>query len=303
MGNVVIRFGKIFTVISIFLFGCVTVWAAEIPVLSSQLVGGEFKYTVQPGDTLTAIGARFGMDPVALGEKNGIGYRDTLKYGKVLRVDNRHIVPMEIKQGVLINLPQRMLYLFQQGKLAAHYPVGVGLASLPTPTGGYKIASRVENPVWYVPKDIQDELRAEGKSVMTQISPGPDNPLGRHWIGLDMPGYGIHGTIAPSSVYHFLSHGCVRLHPDDIAELFPRLKTGEAVQIIYEPVMMAAFEGRLFLEVHPDAYMKEAINPTGTAKKIARAHQLEKRVDWKRVAEVVRYNRGIVADVTQAEIQ
>ena len=71
---------------------------------------------------------------------------------------------------------------------------------------------------WIVPESIQEEMRREGKDVLTRVPPGPDNPLGRHWIGLSIGGIGIHGTIAPSSVYHFRSHGCIRLHPDDVEE-------------------------------------------------------------------------------------
>jgi L,D-transpeptidase ErfK/SrfK len=100
--------------------------AQERPQLADTLVGGEFLYTVQLGDTLTSIGARFGVAAGVLARENGLQPSIRLKIGQELRVYNRHIVPPVLEDGILINLPQRLLFYVAQAKLMAHYPVGLG---------------------------------------------------------------------------------------------------------------------------------------------------------------------------------
>lgn len=100
-------------------------------------------------------------------------------------------------------------------------------------------------------------MRREGKRVLTTVPPGPDNPLGKHWLRLSFGSVGLHGTNAPSSIYRVTTHGCMRVHPDDIADLFAHTSLGDAGRIIYEPVLASVEpDGRVFLEVHPDAYRR-----------------------------------------------
>jgi L,D-transpeptidase ErfK/SrfK len=76
-------------------------------------------------------------------------------------------------------------------------------------------------------------------------------------MGLSIPGYGIHGTNAPPSVYQYQSHGCIRLQPENVAKLFPQIKIGEPGKIIYAPVLLALLDdGRIYLEVDRDIYNK-----------------------------------------------
>ncbi len=149
------------------------------PLLSDQMVGREFSYTVQPGDSLTAIGARFGVGSNVLASRNSLAPNARLKVAQELNIDNRHIVPQAIDDGIVINLPQRMLFFFKEGQALRAYPVGLGKQDWPTPSGRFKIAVKEENPVWDVPKSIQEEMRREGKDVQTCVPPGPDNPLGQ----------------------------------------------------------------------------------------------------------------------------
>ena len=100
-----------------------------------------------------------------------------------------------------------------------------------------------------MPESIQEEMRQAGKEVLNRVPPGPDNPLGKYWIGLSLGSIGIHGTIAPSSVYHFQSHGCVRLHPDDIESLYTESAVGKRGRFVYFPVLVAYVQERLYLEV------------------------------------------------------
>lgn len=273
-----------------------SVMADDLPPISHSVAGGDSEYTVQSGDFLIAIGARFGVAAKMLAQQNAIPLEALIHPGKRLRIHNPHIVPDMLDDGILINIPQRMLFHFSQGNLTAAYPVGLGKATWPTPQGEFKIVTREINKAWKVPKSIQEEMRRENKIVREEVPPGPDNPLGTHWLGLSLWGYGIHGTIAPSSVYHFQSHGCIRLHPDDVAELFDRVKVGTAGRIVYRPVLLAVIEDRILLEVHRDIYNK-GIDPAQAVRELAEAHGLSQGIDWPAADAVIAAQDGLAQEV------
>ena len=266
------------------------------PSLRAQIVGREFDYAVEKGDSLSAIGAKYGVGVKALAAQNGITNAAKLRPGQVLRVDNRHIVPGVLRDGILINLPQRLLFLFEDGRLVAWYPVAVGQPNWQTPTGSYKIITRETDPVWDVPVSIQREMRQKGERVRKKVPPGPDNPLGEYWMGLSATCCGIHSTNAPSSVYQFKTHGCVRMSPDDAEDLFHRVEVGIPVEIIYDPVLMARNpDGTTFMEVHPDIYRRG--NHVERATQIAESHGLPSgggSPDWE---ETLRDEEGIATIV------
>ena len=265
--------------------------------LSDILAGAELTYIVRVGDTLLAIGARYGVQAAILTRDNGLDPNSRLQSGQVLRIDNRHIVPKQLEDGILINLPQRMLFLLQGGSPIVYYPVGLGRPDWPTPAGEFTILVKEENPVWDVPISIQEEMRREGKVVKTKVPPGPENPLGRYWLGLSIPGIGIHGTIAPTSVYQFRSHGCIRLHPDDIAALFPLISDEQDGEIVYAPVLLARLDdGRIFLEVHRDIY-KQGGDPLKRVQSLAADARIDGEIDWQRVQEVVQRKEGVAREV------
>ena len=272
--------------------------AQDLPPLSHRVTGGDSEYTVQRGDSLTAIGARFGLAPKLLAQQNGLSLNKArIHPGQHLLVHNPHIVPVSLDDGILVNLPQGMLFNFSQGTLVSAYPVGLGKPSWPTPQGDFRIVNRQANKPWLVPKSIQEEMRREGKVVQEEVPPGPDNPLGKHWLGLSLWGYGIHGTIATASVYHFQSHGCIRLHPDDIAELFDQVRVGTPGRLIYQPVLLAVIEdGRILLEVHRDIY-KKGIDPAQTVRDLAEANGLSQAIDWPKVDAVIAAQDGLAREV------
>jgi L,D-transpeptidase ErfK/SrfK len=276
--------------------------AASQPIetpLSEQLVGGSFSYVVQKGDSLTSIGARFGVGVNALAASNAISVNSILREGRTLLIDNRHIVPDAVRDGFLINIPQRMLFFFKQDQPARGYPVSLGRPDWPTPTGAFAVVVKEENPVWDVPKSIQEEMRREGKVVEEHMPPCPENPLGKHWLGLSIPGYGIHGTIAPASIYQFQTHGCIRLNGDDIEAIFPDVREGTAGRLIYQRLMVAQIGGRIFLEVHRDVYRKQP-DAWAMLDSVVKAHNLATLLDWQIVKGIITRQDGLVHDVTKA---
>jgi L,D-transpeptidase ErfK/SrfK len=267
-------------------------------ILTSQIIGSEFTYTVQPGESLTSLSARFGVSVELIAEGNGMTPEARLKKGEVLKIDNRHIVPDLAEARIVVNVPQHMLFWITAGDGIRAFPVAAGRRSAKTPIGEFAVAALETDPTWDVPRSIQEEMRREGKSVVTQVPPGPQNPLGKYWIGLSVPGFGIHGTNVPSSIYGLVTHGCIRLHPDDIAELFPQVEIGIAARIVYEPVLMARIADSVFLEVHTDAYKKLA-DPMAWVMDRARSEGYLSMLDMERVREVLRRREGIPRDVTR----
>ena len=286
-------------VVSLFCFYPANLAAAQEPLVSRhEIVGGQFQYKVQKGDSLTGIGARFGVDAAVLARENRLDPKAWLKINQRLEIDNRHIVPRVLENGILINLPQRMLFYFAEGKLAAHYPIGLGRSNWQTPTGTFTIRTKEEDPIWDVPPSIQEEMRREGKPVLTQVPACSENPLGKHWMGLSIAGYGVHGTIAPTSIYQFQTHGCIRLHPDDVANLFAAAAVGTPGLIIYERLMIARAGDRIFLEAHRDIYGKES-NAMESLENAMRQEGLDGLIDWKEAQVIIARQEGIARELTR----
>jgi L,D-transpeptidase ErfK/SrfK len=267
------------------------------------MVGGTFAHTVARGETWQTLGSRFGIEPALVAALNGrpVGRPPTI--GERLQIDNRHLVPLTPHAGIVINVPQRMLFLKAGGQVVASYPVALGRRSWPTFVGPFTIVAAETDPVWDVPPSIQEELRRAGKKVLTRVGPGPSNPLGKYWLGLSEPNFGIHGTIAPSSIYRFETHGCIRLHPDDIADLWPRVGVGTAGEIIYEPVLLGIMpDGSIVLEAHGDVY-KRGTGDEDTARARAHALGVEAAIDWRQAGAVIAARDGMphVVSVTPRE--
>jgi lipoprotein-anchoring transpeptidase ErfK/SrfK len=125
--------------------------------------------------------------------------------------------PASSTRVALVSIPDRQLAVLENGNVIATFPVAVGAASSPSPTGSFQIVSRVANPTYYHPGAV--------------VPGGKNNPVGTRWLGLSRKGYGIHGTNAPKSIGHAASHGCIRLRNRDMERLFPMLRIGDTVEI------------------------------------------------------------------------
>jgi len=209
-----------------------------------------------------------------------------------------------MQEGIVVNIPDRTLYYFQQGKLVRSLPVALGTATnnekylWQTPTGKFKITGKQEDPTWHVPPSIQAEMEEGGKEVIKSIPPGPDNPLGKYAIKTSIPGILIHSTTKPWSIYSFASHGCIRVYPAQMEEFFKVVKVNTPGEIIYRPVKLAVTEeGRVFLEVHQDVYSKSG-GLAAEARKLVEKNQLSGRIDWSKFDSVVKQKHGIAEDIT-----
>jgi L,D-transpeptidase ErfK/SrfK len=290
-----------YLLLTVFLAWSAAALAEALPGVA--MTGGVYTYRIKAGDTLGKIGARYGVEPDMLLRENGLDPARPLKIGRELRLDNRHIVPAGHADGIIINAPQRMLFRLREGKVDKAYPVGMGRRDWPTDRGDFKITSKQEGKTWFVPLSIQKEMELLGEEVRSEVPPGPDNPLGRYWMGLSLPGLGIHGTIAPESIYHFQSHGCIRLHPDDAAEMFATTNKGDTGSIIYQPVLLyRAPDNKIYLEAHRDIY-RQGIDANGLIKELAATAHVDSYIDWNKVAQVIAAREGVARDVTRAARQ
>ncbi|MEI6209806.1 MAG: L,D-transpeptidase family protein [Desulfuromonadales bacterium] len=273
-------------------------------IVSEKLVGTASTYTIIKGDNLRLVAAKLGVSRQHLLRMNQLDAKASLQVGRQLKYNNRKIIPLRIREGIVINIPDRTLYFFQQGKLVRSLPVALGTATKnekyvwQTPTGKFKITAKQKDPTWYVPPSIQSEMEEEGKEVIISIPPGPDNPLGKYAIKTSIPGILIHSTTKPWSIYSFASHGCIRVYPAQMEDFFKEVKVNTPGEIIYRPVKLAVTEeGRVFLEVHQDVYSKSG-GLAAEARQLVEKNRLSDRIDWKKFDAVVKQKLGIAEDIT-----
>jgi L,D-transpeptidase ErfK/SrfK len=272
------------------------------PRVYELIAGGERSYTIAPGDTVWSVTGRFTMSRALFDAFNALPDPDHLRPGTPVWISDRHIVPQRRPDGIVIDLANRTLYWSVHGALAARFPVGVGRLGWATPPGRYRIVGRRVDPVWHVPASVQQEMRARGEKVETEVAAGPENPLGKYWIQLSAAGYGLHGTNAPSSVGKYATHGCLRLLAEDVERLFHEARDGTPVEVVYEPLKLARNpSGTVYLEIHRDVY--HGAKPDLPAALAALdAAGLRALVDPDRVAEVVTRAWGTPEEVTRSPL-
>jgi L,D-transpeptidase ErfK/SrfK len=273
--------------------------AADSPV--GPMSGSVTTYVVQPGDTLTIVAARFGVYPTTIASDNGIDARQTLQAGRSLRIDNRHLIPDAAVPGeIVVNVPQRMVFLRSEGQVVA-YPVAVGRSTWQTPFGMFTVNRKDEDPAWHPPASIRAESARAGHTLPRVVPPGPNNPLGRFWIGLSLQSIGIHGTPIQSSIYQSATHGCIRLQRESIEDLYARVSLGTRGQIIYEPVLLASIGDEVYIEVHPDIYGKLPRSFRDEVRRLAVRAGVDQVVDWVLVDREIERHAGIARRVSRGE--
>ncbi|NIV18579.1 MAG: L,D-transpeptidase family protein [Woeseiaceae bacterium] len=228
----------------------------ELPPEGHDVIGAVSTITARYEDTLVDIARR-----------HGLGYEEIVRAnpdvniwvpgeGTEVVLPTQFVLPAGPRRGVVLNLAEYRMYYFpepEDGKPAyvMTYPISIGRMDWETPLGVTKVISKVRNPTWYPPQSVRDEHAADGRSLGRIVPPGPNNPLGKFAMRLGLPGYLIHGTNRPSGVGMRVTHGCVRMFPEDIEYLFAHVDVNTPVRIINDPVKMGWSGERLVVEVHP----------------------------------------------------
>jgi len=209
-------------------------------------------------DTLYALARKFSLGSEELIRVNP-GVDPWLPgAGRHLVVPGRHILPPGPREGIVVNLPEHRLYYYPKPKRGAPievitYPVSIGKMDWRTPLGATKVIQKQKDPTWFPPESVRKEHAEAGDPLPPKVGPGPDNPLGAYAMRLAAGDgtYLIHGTNNPIAVGLAVTHGCIRMYPDDVAALFPLIPVGTPVRLINEPVKVAWVDGELLLEAHP----------------------------------------------------
>lgn len=228
----------------------------DLPANGDDVIGEISKVIAKEEDTLLDIA-----------REHGLGYNEIIAVnpdvdpwlpgeGTQVIIPTRFILPDTPRRGIIINLAEMRLYYYPPAdesgvrKVMTH-PLGIGKEGWSTPTGYSEIISKVEKPSWTVPASLLEEKRQEGiEDYPRVVPPGPDNPLGDFAMRLSLTRYLIHGTNQPYGVGRRVSHGCIRLYPEGIAELFANTATKTSVLIINQPFKTGTSVNTLYFEAH-----------------------------------------------------
>nr|WP_298375311.1 L,D-transpeptidase family protein [uncultured Halomonas sp.] len=205
---------------------------------------------------------------IDIGRRYGIGYEEMRRAnpevsvwlpgeGTEIVIPTRFILPPGPREGVVVNVAEMRLYYYppvKQGETpeVETYPVSVGRMDWKTPLGETTITAKAKDPAWYPPASVIKEHAEDGRPLGRVVPPGPDNPLGRHVLRLNIPSYLIHGTNRPEGVGMRVTHGCIRMLPEDIESLFSRLPVGTKVRLINSPIKIGwSQSGILNVQAYP----------------------------------------------------
>lgn len=280
----------------------------ELPADGSAVIGADSTITAHYEDTLLGIARKYSL-----------GYDEIIRAnpgvdmwlpgeGTRIMLPGRRILPPGPREGVVVSLPEHRLYYFPKSKphgkrLVITYPVSIGKLGRTTPLGNTRVIAKVEHPSWYPPASIRKEHAEAGDPLPAVVGPGPDNPLGDYKIRLGFGDgtYEIHGTNNPTAVGLAITHGCIRMYPEDVAGLFPLLPLGTPVRLINVPVKVAWIDGDLLLEAHPPVNAQgESFEPdVDQFSELLRAAvgDATLAIHWDYAREVLRKADGVIATV------
>lgn len=250
------------------------------------LVGRPQYHVVHRGETLLRIARWCNTDPVTLAHLNGMEGMP-LRPGRKLRLPSLTILPRRVADGVVLNIPERGIYIFRNGRLLERFPCAVGKQHWETPIGLYRIARLVRQPVWIPPKLMVQREHTPARWV----SAGRNNPIGDRWMGWNAPEVGFHSTYEMQTIGQAASHACVRLYLESAHAMFHQVYPGMPIYSLYEPVKIGRKGGDYYLSVSPDVYH------TGKTL-LARVRQILKqagllhKVDMQKVRRIVARQDG-----------
>jgi L,D-transpeptidase ErfK/SrfK len=277
-----------------------------------EVVGSLQVVKVQKDETLSDIGRRFNVGLGEMTRANPDVDPWIPKPGTTVVVPTQYVLPDAPHRGIVVNLAEMRLFYFpphKRGKpqVLITHPVGIGRQGWKTPQGVTHVLWHEKDPVWRVPPSIIAEHRQEGDTLPKIMGPGPDNPLGDYALHLGWPGYLIHGTNKPVSVGLRVSHGCVHLFPEDIAQIFKMVPNGTEVRVVNQPYVFGWSDGRLYLqsagplEDDKRPWKKQARRLLAVTLSREERRDLKHRhekIDWHRVAQLVDAPVGVPVPVS-----
>ncbi len=253
----------------------------------SNVIGELQTYQIKNNESLIEIARKFGIGYNEITDANP--KLDPFIPGneKTITIPTQWVLPdVPSYEGIVINLSEMRLFYFTKDKVMT-YAIGIGDEGKDTPEGKFKIVEKLVNPKWIVPLSIRKE-RPELPAV---VPPGPNNPLGTHAMRLSRPSILIHGTDKPYAVGRKASHGCIRLYPEDIPELFKVVPNYTKVTIIRQPIKVGISNKKTYIEVHKENGHK--LNYFNQAVTLLKKKKLYHNIDKNKLIPALHEKKGI----------
>lgn len=288
-----------------FLFVLFTLWLVLSTLLAragdypgdEEVIGRVGNRTVQEGESLIELARQYDLGINELAAANGALNPFVPPAGAAVTIPTAWIVPRAAEPGtIVVNLSEmRLYYLFYREEISylATFPIGIGSEGTGTPLGDYRIIEKRVNPDWHVPLSVKKEK----PWLPDKVPPGPDNPLGTHALRLSRRAILIHGTNKPWGVGRRVSHGCIRLYPEDIPRLYRMVSLDTPVKVVREPVKAGVKKGRVYLEVHRDDDLK--MDYLKEAKRLLEGKWVLGWVSPAKLRTAIREKKGIPVDITE----
>ncbi|MCI0510407.1 L,D-transpeptidase ErfK/SrfK [Chromohalobacter marismortui] len=279
---------------------------------NGNIVGKARVIETEKQDTLLDIGRRYGVGYEAMRRANpgiSVWYPGE---GTEVTIPSRFILPEAAHQGVVVNIPEMRLYYYppsEDGKPAQveTYAISVGRMDWSTPLGETRITAKQKNPAWYPPQSIIEEHAADGRELPNVVPPGPDNPLGQYKMRLAIPGYLIHGTNRPQGIGMRVTHGCIRMYPEDVEHLFGKLPVGTNVNLISQPTKFGWRDGTLYVQSFPlleedrqSPVLKRVLDASEALVATLTHHQIKDDIDHRRLTNAVLMSSGTLVALNVA---
>ena len=270
----------------------------------NDIIGERVNITSQHEDTLPDLARRhdLGYHEITLANPEV----DVWLPGEGTRIvlPSQYLLPNAPRQGIVLNLAEMRLYYFPEAgtgepvEVVTH-PIGIGRQGWETPTGRTEVVDKIADPKWLPPESVREEHAKRGDVLPNVVLPGPNNPLGHRAMRLGWTEYMIHGTNKPYGIGMAISHGCIRLYPEDIEALFNKVSVGTPVRVVNQPYKAGWRNGVLYLQAFPPLSGKPDLTKAVQAVIAATGEELNVSVNWKRVMETARQANGVPVPVSR----
>ncbi len=278
---------------------------------ANSAVGKITEHIASGEDSLVSIARKYGVGYVEIRAANPKIDPWIIKKGTKIIVPTMHIVPNVEKEGIVVNLPEMRLYAYVYGEdNPITFPIGIGRLGLSTPIGTTEIVRKMENPTWRPTQRMRDE----DPSLPVSVPPGPDNPLGTHFLYFGWPTYGIHGTNKPYGIGRRVSSGCIRLYPEDIEQFYHMIPVGTKVRVIDRAVKVGWVDNKLYMEAHTEMSQVYQMEEYGKVDNysltdeqmlliLEEAGKYAKNLNWEIIRKAIKERSGLPVVIAEISVK